>query len=155
GHRRPRYTGWLGPPDDRNPATHHGREEPRDLGGDGVAARAARRVSDGVPERLHCFGVQSRRRGAAPIPVGAQPMSHTLRSVELFLVRLPLIRPFTTSSHTKDHLDHILVRVRDAEGNAGWGECASAADPYYCSETTESSWHMLRDFLIPHVLDVA
>jgi O-succinylbenzoate synthase len=80
-------------------------------------------------------------------------MSHTLRSVELYLVRLPLIRAFTTSSHTKDHLDHILLRVRDAEGNVGWGECASAADPYYCSETTESSWHILRDFLVPHVLD--
>ena len=81
-------------------------------------------------------------------------MSHTLRSVQLFLVRLPLIRPFTTSSHTKDHLEHILVRVRDEEGGEGWGECASAADPYYCSETTESSWHILRDFLAPAVLGV-
>jgi O-succinylbenzoate synthase len=82
-------------------------------------------------------------------------MTHTLRSVELYLVRLPLIRPFTTSSHTKDHLDHILLRARDASGAEGWGECASAADPYYCSETTESSWHMLRDFLIPELLGVA
>lgn len=80
-------------------------------------------------------------------------MSHRLQSVELYLVRLPLIRPFTTSSHTKDHLDHILLRARDSDGAEGWGECASAADPYYCSETTESSWHILRDFLIPHVLD--
>jgi O-succinylbenzoate synthase len=72
----------------------------------------------------------------------------------MFLVRLPLIRPFTTSSHTKDHLDHILIRARDSSGAEGWGECASAADPYYCSETTESSWHMLRDFLIPEVLGV-
>lgn len=79
-------------------------------------------------------------------------MSHSVRSVEMYLVRLPLIRPFTTSSHTKDHLDHVLLRVRDASGAEGWGECASAADPYYCSETTESSWHMLRDFLIPHLL---
>jgi O-succinylbenzoate synthase len=82
-------------------------------------------------------------------------MSHRVRSVELFLVRLPLIRPFTTSSHTKDHLDHILLRVRTVEGAEGWGECASAADPYYCSETSESSWHILRDFLIPHVLGVS
>ncbi|MBV8717715.1 MAG: o-succinylbenzoate synthase [Chloroflexi bacterium] len=81
-------------------------------------------------------------------------MSHQLRSVELYLVRLPLIRPFTTSSHTKDHLDHILIRAQDATGAEGWGECASAADPYYCSETTESSWHILRDFLIPHLLGV-
>lgn len=79
-------------------------------------------------------------------------MTQTLRSVELFMVRLPLVRPFTTSSHTKDHLDHILIRVQDAEGNAGWGECASPADPYYCSETTETSWHILKDFLLPGVL---
>jgi o-succinylbenzoate synthase len=79
-------------------------------------------------------------------------MTHALRSVELFLVRLPLIRPFTTSSHTKDHLDHILIRVRDQLGAEGWGECASASDPYYCSETSESSWHILRDFLIPELL---
>ena len=45
-------------------------------------------------------------------------MSHVLRSVELFLVRLPLIRPFTTSSHTKDHLDHIIIRARDAGANS-------------------------------------
>lgn len=82
-------------------------------------------------------------------------MSHRLRSIELFLVRLPLIRPFTTSSHTKDHLDHILIRVRDDEGRDGWGECASASDPYYSSETTESSWHILRDFLGPGLLGVA
>lgn len=81
-------------------------------------------------------------------------MSHTLRSIELFLVSLPLVRPFTTSSHTKDHLDHILVRVRDDAGREGWGECASAADPYYCSETTESSWHILRDFLSPGLLGI-
>ena len=79
-------------------------------------------------------------------------MSHTLRSVELNLTRLPLVRPFTTSSHTKDHLEHILIRVRDQDGAEGWGECASASDPYYCSETSETSWHILRDFLIPGLL---
>ena len=79
-------------------------------------------------------------------------MSHTLRSIELFLVRLPLVRPFTTSSHTKNHLDHILIRVTDQDGGQGWGECASASDPYYCSETSETSWHILRDFLAPEVL---
>jgi O-succinylbenzoate synthase len=82
-------------------------------------------------------------------------VSHTLASVDLLLVRLPLVRPFTTSSHTKDHLEHILVRVRDQQGAEGWGECASASDPFYCSETTETSWHILRDFLVPGVLGVS
>ena len=79
-------------------------------------------------------------------------MSHSLRTVELYLTRLPLVRPFTTSSHTKHHLEHILIRVRDQDGAEGWGECASASDPYYCSETSETSWHILRDFLIPGLL---
>jgi O-succinylbenzoate synthase len=82
-------------------------------------------------------------------------MSHTLATVELYLARLPLVRPFTTSSHTKTHLDHILIRVRDQDGAEGWGECASASDPYYCSETSETSWHILRDFLVPGLLGVA
>jgi O-succinylbenzoate synthase len=71
--------------------------------------------------------------------------------IDLNLVRLPLVRTFRTSSSTKDHLDHILVRV-ESEGLAGWGECASPSDPYYCPETVETCWHLLEDFLGPLVL---
>ena len=39
-----------------------------------------------------------------------------IRRIELLMVGLPLVRPFTTSSHTKTHLDHILIRVRDQDG---------------------------------------
>lgn len=72
-----------------------------------------------------------------------------LERVDLYLVRLPLVRPFTTSSHTKTHLEHILVRVRDQHGADGWGECASQPDPYYSPEYTETCWHLLTDFLVP------
>ena len=71
--------------------------------------------------------------------------------IDLKLVRLPLVRAFRTSSSTKDHLDHILVRV-EAGGLAGWGECACPSDPYYCPETVETCWHILKDFLAPLVL---
>ena len=78
---------------------------------------------------------------------------HSMRieQIELRIVRLPLVRPFQTSSSRKEHLDHILVRVV-ADGATGWGECASPSDPYYCPETTETCWHILRDFLAPLVL---
>jgi o-succinylbenzoate synthase len=79
-------------------------------------------------------------------------MGHVLARIELLLVHLPLARPFTTSSHTKDHLEHILVRVTDSSGGVGWGECASPSDPFYCPETVETCWHMLRDFIGPMVL---
>jgi O-succinylbenzoate synthase len=75
--------------------------------------------------------------------------------VDLMMVRLPLVRPFRTSSSVKDHLTHILVRVEaggDGEAVVGWGECASPSDPYYCPETVETCWHILSEFLIPAVL---
>lgn len=71
--------------------------------------------------------------------------------VDLILARLYLINPFTTSSSTKDHLDHILVRMV-ADDSEGWGECACPSDPYYCPETVETCWHILKDFLVPLVL---
>ncbi|MGE3820818.1 MAG: o-succinylbenzoate synthase [Isosphaeraceae bacterium] len=74
-----------------------------------------------------------------------------IERIDLSLNRLPLVRTFRTSSSTKSHLDHILVRV-ESEGIAGWGECASPSDPYYCPETVETCWHLLQDFLAPAVL---
>ncbi len=75
-----------------------------------------------------------------------------LFQVDLTMARLPLVRPFQTSSSRKDHIEHILVRVETRDGVIGWGECASPSDPFYCAETTETCWHILKDFLAPMVL---
>lgn len=72
--------------------------------------------------------------------------------IDLTLVRLPLVRPFQTSSSRKEHLDHILIRVLTSDAVIGWGECASPSDPFYCPETVETCWHIIRDFLAPMVL---
>ena len=71
--------------------------------------------------------------------------------IDLMVVELPLIRPFVTSSSRRTHLRHVLVKAR-ADGIVGWGECASPVDPYYCPETTETCWHILKDFLVPAVI---
>jgi o-succinylbenzoate synthase len=71
--------------------------------------------------------------------------------IELRLVRLPLVRPFRTSSSSKSYIEHILIRVF-ADGQTGWGECACPSDPFYCPETVETCWHILSDFLAPMVL---
>ena len=75
-----------------------------------------------------------------------------IERVDLHVVRMPLIRTFVTSTSTRNHLDHILVKVY-ADGIVGWGECAVPPNPYYCEETTETCWHMLSDFLVPAVFD--
>ncbi len=75
-----------------------------------------------------------------------------IERIELRVVRLPLIRTFRTSSSAKDQIAHILVRVLLDGGLEGWGESASPSDPYYCPETTETCWHILKDFLAPAVI---
>jgi o-succinylbenzoate synthase len=72
--------------------------------------------------------------------------------LELRLVRLPLVHEFETSSHRKDHLDHIVVRATTSDGLVGWGECASPSAPYYCAETVDTCWDVLAAHLAPLLL---
>ncbi|MBI4494674.1 MAG: o-succinylbenzoate synthase, partial [Chloroflexi bacterium] len=74
-----------------------------------------------------------------------------IERLELLHLKIDLLRPFETSSSRKTYREHVLVKVH-AEGLVGWGECPSSSDPYYCPETTETCWHVLRDFLAPSVL---
>jgi O-succinylbenzoate synthase len=76
-------------------------------------------------------------------------------AIEAFRVSLPLVHAFQTSSHRKSHLEHILVRVRDADGAVGWGEIASPSDPYYCPETADICWLTLERYLGPALLGAA
>ena len=72
--------------------------------------------------------------------------------VELFKVRMALVREFETSSHRKGWIEHILVRAVDRDGLEGWGESASPTDPYFCSENVETCWLMLERYLVPAIL---
>jgi o-succinylbenzoate synthase len=76
----------------------------------------------------------------------------TVDRVELFLLRLPLVHEFETSSHRKGHLDHILVRITDTDGAVGWGESACPTDPFFGNENVETCWIMLRDYFAPALL---
>ncbi|HWP34510.1 MAG TPA: o-succinylbenzoate synthase [Thermodesulfobacteriota bacterium] len=71
--------------------------------------------------------------------------------IELRHVRLRLKAPFETSFGAKQDIDHVLVRL-DSEGLTGWGEAACQATPYYSPDTVETTWHVLRDFVVPAVL---
>src|SRR5690349_19168183 len=82
---------------------------------------------------------------------GREGADMRIERIDMMVTRLELVRSFQTSSHSKKHLDHILIKAY-ADGVVGWGECASPSDPYYCEETTETCWHILERFLIPAVL---
>lgn len=72
--------------------------------------------------------------------------------IELHRVRLPLIRPFRTSSAYRTHIEHILIHLIDSDGAEGWGEIATAIDPFYNAETTQTAWHLAEEFLCPMIL---
>ena len=78
-------------------------------------------------------------------------MSH-IRAIELYLVELPLVRPFRTSFGTSTGKECVLARVRTDDGE-GWGECvADDGYPGFSGEWNEGAWTLLRDVLAPALL---
>ena len=73
-----------------------------------------------------------------------------LRKLTLREIHLPLVEPFQTSFDTTT-LRRILLLEADLDGATGWGESTAGEDPYYCYETVETAWHILRDYLWPLV----
>jgi O-succinylbenzoate synthase len=76
-----------------------------------------------------------------------------IERLELRLVKLPLVHFFETSFGRIDDKHFILVRA-DGDGATGYGECVAEQDPYYSSETNETCWHIISEFIAPRVLGV-
>ena len=74
-----------------------------------------------------------------------------IERLELRLVKLPLVHFFETSFGRIDDKHFILVRL-DGEGATGYGECVAEQDPYYSSETNDTAWHIIADFIAPRLL---
>ena len=74
-----------------------------------------------------------------------------IERLELRLLKLPLVHFFETSFGRIDDKHFILVRV-DGGGATGYGECVAEIDPYYSSETNDTVWHIIADFLAPRLL---
>jgi o-succinylbenzoate synthase len=74
-----------------------------------------------------------------------------VRSVELRLIAMPLVRPFRTSFGEMTRKECVLVRV-ETDDAAGWGECVAGTEPDFSEEWNEGAWLILRDFLVPALL---
>ena len=61
---------------------------------------------------------------------------------------MKLVTPFETSMDRTDVKRFLLIQA-DVDGVAGWGECVAGGAPFYSPETTDTAWHILRDFLWP------
>lgn len=85
-----------------------------------------------------------------PIAQPAAPV--TLEGIELRVLHLPLVSPFTTSFGTETVREVIVVRALTADGD-GWGEIVTQDAPLYSSEYTQGAWDVALRFLIPALLD--
>jgi len=72
--------------------------------------------------------------------------------VNLYHLRMSLHAPFETSFGRIRTRDAILLEAM-GDGITAYGECVADRDPGFSYETTTTAWHILRDFLIPAVLD--
>ena len=76
-----------------------------------------------------------------------------IREIELFLVELPLVRPFRVSFGTSTGKQCVLARVVIDEAE-GWGECvADDGYPGFSGEWNEGVWTLLHDVLAPSLID--
>jgi O-succinylbenzoate synthase len=74
-----------------------------------------------------------------------------IRQIELRELRMSLLHPFETSFGVTQQRRILLVKVT-AEDSTGYGEVTAGEGPYYSPETTETAWHVLRDFIIPRTV---
>jgi O-succinylbenzoate synthase len=76
----------------------------------------------------------------------------TIRAIDLYLIELPLVRPFRTSFGTSTGKECVLARVRTDEAE-GWGECvADDGYPGFSGEWNEGVWALVHDVLGPALL---
>ena len=75
-----------------------------------------------------------------------------VEAVEMRRVRLPLVAPFRTAAGSYAERDVLLLRVVTGDGE-GWGECAALPDPFYSAEYVDGCEHVIREHLLPLLLD--
>ncbi len=72
-----------------------------------------------------------------------------IKRIEIRELRMRLLHPFETSFGSTQDRHIILVSVTDGT-HTGWGEVTAAEGPFYSSETWETAWHVLCDYVIPN-----
>src|SRR5438132_13360717 len=66
-------------------------------------------------------------------------------------LRMQLLHPFETSFGVTKERRIILLTVTDGT-HTGYGEVTAGEGPFYSHETSETAWHVLRDFIIPNAI---
>lgn len=76
-----------------------------------------------------------------------------IKKITMRHLKMTMKNPFVTSFGSMKEKEFFLLEVFDENGNSGWGESAAFQAPWYTEETVQTTLHMIRDFLIPLVLN--
>ena len=71
-----------------------------------------------------------------------------IEQITLREIHMRLKAPFETSFGVTQDRRILLVEVI-ADGITGWGEITAIETPSYNSETTDTAWHIVSDFIAP------
>jgi O-succinylbenzoate synthase len=78
-----------------------------------------------------------------------------LESITLREIRLALKEPFRISSGVMKERRIALLELTDRDGATTWSECVAFQLPIYTSETIDTAWLAIREWLAPRVLGQA
>ncbi len=76
-----------------------------------------------------------------------------IKRVNLYRIRLPFRKPFATAKGTLSFRESLRVEVVDHAGRTGLGECVSFPTDWYLPEVLDQDIRILREQLIPLVLN--
>lgn len=74
-----------------------------------------------------------------------------IERITLRELRMCLRSPFETSFGVTQERRILLVELV-ADGISGWGEVTAMESPFFNSETTDTAWHIISDFLAPQLI---
>jgi o-succinylbenzoate synthase len=74
-----------------------------------------------------------------------------IEAIVLREIRMRLKAPFETSFGVTQDRRILLVEVV-VDGVSGWGEVTTIESPSYNSETTDTAWHVISEFIVPRLI---
>lgn len=74
-----------------------------------------------------------------------------IESITLREIHMKLKSPFETSFGVTHDRRIILVEAK-SDGVTGWGEVTAGENPHFNSETTETAWHVISEFIFPSLI---
>jgi O-succinylbenzoate synthase len=78
-----------------------------------------------------------------------------VKRITLRELRLPLKEPFQISSGTQTDRRIFLLHLQDGDGAEVWSECVAPEFPNYTSETIDTAWLAIREWVAPRVLGIS